>query len=139
MCNVILLSHGKLATGMKNTIELITGKQDCLFAYNAYVDGNDGIADFLTNILDKKQGEENIVITDFLGGSVNNDAMTFMEKYKFKLITGMNAALVLNIILKQTIKDTDINDIISESISTSQKSTLYLARKSKSCFQEEDF
>ena len=43
MLNIVLLSHGHLASGMKNTIELIAGRQDNLFTYDAYVDGNNDI------------------------------------------------------------------------------------------------
>lgn len=51
MLNIVLLSHGHLASGMKNTIELIAGRQDNLFTYDAYVDGNNDIKAFLLDFL----------------------------------------------------------------------------------------
>ena len=58
---------------MKNTIELIAGRQDNLFTYDAYVDGNNDIKAFLLDFLKIHLNEKVIVITDFLGGSVNSE------------------------------------------------------------------
>ena len=53
MLNIVLLSHGHLASGMKNTIELIAGRQDNLFTYDAYVDGNNDIKAFFIRFFKK--------------------------------------------------------------------------------------
>ena len=36
MRTVILASHGHLASGMKNTVEMILGEQEALKAFDAY-------------------------------------------------------------------------------------------------------
>ena len=86
MLNIVLLSHGHLASGMKNTIELIAGRQDNLFTYDAYVDGNNDIKAFLLDFLKIHLNEKVIVITDFLGGSVNNDAIECKNNYDFYVL-----------------------------------------------------
>ena len=100
MLNIVLLSHGHLASGMKNTIELIAGRQDNLFTYDAYVDGNNDIKAFLLDFLKIHLNEKVIVITDFLGGSVNNDAIEC--------------------------KNSELHSVIRESIQESQKMILSL-------------
>ena len=124
MLNIVLLSHGHLASGMKNTIELIAGRQDNLFTYDAYVDGNNDIKAFLLDFLKIHLNEKVIVITDFLGGSVNNDAIECKNNYDFYLITGMNVLLVLNLVLKYF--NSELDSVIRESIQESQKMILSL-------------
>lgn len=124
MLNIVLLSHGHLASGMKNTIELIAGRQDNLFTYYAYVDGNNDIKAFLLDFLKIHLNEKVIVITDFLGGSVNNDAIECKNNYDFYLITGMNVLLVLNLVLKYC--NSELDSVIRESIQESQKMILSL-------------
>lgn len=124
MLNIVLLSHGHLAFGMKNTIELIAGRQDNLFTYDAYVDGNNDIKAFLLDFLKIHLNEKVIVITDFLGGSVNNDAIECKNNYDFYLITGMNVLLVLNLVLKYC--NSELDSVIRESIQESQKMILSL-------------
>ena len=124
MLNIVLLSHGPLASGMKNTIELIAGRQDNLFTYDAYVDGNNDIKAFLLDFLKIHLNEKVIVITDFLGGSVNNDAIECKNNYDFYLITGMNVLLVLNLVLKYC--NSELDSVIRESIQESQKMILSL-------------
>lgn len=124
MLNIVLLSHGHLASGMKNTIELIAGRQDNLFTYDAYVDGNNDNKAFLLDFLKIHLNEKVIVITDFLGGSVNNDAIECKNNYDFYLITGMNVLLVLNLVLKYC--NSELDSVIRESIQESQKMILSL-------------
>ena len=124
MLNIVLLSHGHLASGMKNTIELIAGRQDNLFTYDASVDGNSEINAFLLDFLKIHLNEKVIVITDFLGGSVNNDAIECKNNYDFYLITGMNVLLVLNLVLKYC--NSELDSVIRESIQESQKMILSL-------------
>ena len=124
MLNIVLLLHGHLASGMKNTIELIAGRQDNLFTYDAYVDGNNDIKAFLLDFLKIHLNEKVIVITDFLGGSVNNDAIECKNNYDFYLITGMNVLLVLNLVLKYC--NSELDSVIRESIQESQKMILSL-------------
>ncbi|KRM83922.1 PTS sugar transporter subunit IIA [Liquorilactobacillus vini] len=96
---IILLSHGHLASGMKNTVELITGKRDNLIAFDAYVDKNKDINEFLDSLMKLK--ERFVVITDIMGGSVNRLAMEKLNHKDVLIVTGMNAALVLDVVLLQ--------------------------------------
>ena len=41
---------------------------------------------------------ELVVLTDILGGSVNNEFMGLLDKYNFHLITGINLALLFEVV-----------------------------------------
>ena len=110
---IYLLSHGKLASGMKSTIELLAGKQPNLVAFDSYLENGPDLLEFIQKLANEHSPF--IVVTDLLGGSVNRLAL---EKLAFKdvcLISGMNVALVLSLVLldseasieqiKQTVED----------------------------------
>lgn len=113
---VVLMSHGHLASGMKSTVELIIGANEQLISYDAYVDGNSDIHSFFDSFIKEHPEDEIIAVTDVLGGSVNNDALTYNHLPQVHIVTGMNTPLVLNLVLKA---DRDTETVIRESISES--------------------
>ena len=51
MRTVILASHGHLASGMKNTVEMILGEQEALKAFDAYTTPECNVHDTLEAML----------------------------------------------------------------------------------------
>ncbi|MBC6349459.1 MULTISPECIES: PTS sugar transporter subunit IIA [Lactobacillus] len=94
---IYLLSHGKLASGMKNTIELLAGDQPNLVAFDSYLPNGPDLTVFLQKLAQEK--EQFIVVTDLLGGSVNRLALEKLVSNNIYLISGMNTALVLSLVL----------------------------------------
>ena len=45
MRKILIATHGFLADGIKNSISILTGKDDCLTCINAYVDDSDFTGD----------------------------------------------------------------------------------------------
>ncbi len=121
---VVLMSHGHLASGMKSTVELIAGANERLKAFDAYVDGHGDIHSFLGEFLEKHKEDEVIAVTDILGGSVNNDALTYNQRQQLYIVAGMNVPLVLNLVLKLD-SDMDTVEMIRESIQESQELLTY--------------
>ena len=76
MRTVILASHGHLASGMKNTVEMILGEQEALKAFDAYTTPECNVHDTLEAMLRQADGEC-VIVTDVLGGSVNKEAVVF--------------------------------------------------------------
>ena len=131
---IILMSHGHLASGMKSTVELITGENKRLLSYDAYVDGNSDIHSFFDNFIKEHPEDEIIAVTDVLGGSVNNDALTYNHLPQIHVVTGMNVPMVLNLVLKM---DLDTETMIRESISESLELITCCAKDTAD--EEEDF
>ena len=76
MRTVILASHGHLASGMKNTVEMILGEQEALKAFDAYTTPECNVHDTLEAMIRQADGEC-VIVTDVLGGSVNKEAVVF--------------------------------------------------------------
>ena len=99
---IILVSHGKLALGMKDTLQLIVGPRDDVIAYESYEDGEgDKFICQIKKLVSENADEKFVIITDILGGSVNNEMTSLLKAHKnIYLITGMNLPLVITLATK---------------------------------------
>ena len=112
----ICASHGQMASGIKNTIEMILGKQKNVYAINAYVEGRD-FGEELRNLIDSFDAHEQVIVfTDVFSGSINQVVSGQMKKYNMKVITGINLPLVMEIVMRQApLEDSEITDILEQS------------------------
>ncbi|MCC3237295.1 PTS fructose transporter subunit IIA, partial [Pediococcus acidilactici] len=93
-----LASHGALAKGMKDTLDMIVGNQVSIQAYSAYDEENVDFASDISQQITREVNEQFIIVTDVMGGSVNNAMTELVLRYKnVFLITGMNLPLVLSL------------------------------------------
>lgn len=116
MRKVYLVSHGKLALGMKNSIEMIIGEKENLKAF-AMMPGEspeDITAKIKSEFNDK---DEFVIISDIPNGSIHNASLQLCTLDNVYLISGMMSSLVLEIlILNENEKFIDhIDSIISGS------------------------
>lgn len=128
------MSHGTMASGIKNTVELITGTHENLISYDAYVDGHNDVKKFISDLLEKHVKDEIILVTDVLGGSVNNEALMFNSYSNVYVISGMNAPLVINLIISDEV---DTRELIQRSIFESKDMIQFLQKVEAN--GEEDF
>ena len=114
---VLLVSHAYMAKGVKSSVELILGPLENLFAMAAYVDDEAPFEKEIKNFLEENKNEKLVIVSDLLGGSVNNELMKLVaEKENVILVTGMNLILVMSVLLasEDTIDD-EIDQIIENS------------------------
>ena len=97
MRKFFIASHGRLASGMKTSLNILMGEKDSITVFDAYVD-QESLEDHLEKWLGELQpGDQGIMISDLLGGSVNQVMYRYLEKYPVYLIAGANLALVLEL------------------------------------------
>lgn len=109
MRRLLLASHGPLARAMKETLELLTGPDDRITSLCAYV-GEDSMDVAL--LIDSwehgcKPDDDWLVVTDILGGSVNNEFLIRMGRMPFHLIAGMNLPLLVELVTCSNSADDD--------------------------------
>lgn len=117
MIQIILASHGNLAKGMKDTLNMIIGDVLMVEAFSSYRDEDVNIRDAVEEIIKEKYAKEDIfILTDILGGSVNTEMMSLIKEYpKIHVLSGMNLPVVVSLatqadeiserLLEQIIKD----------------------------------
>lgn len=101
MRHFIIISHGYLAKGMAGTAEMILGEREDLSYFCAYVDGNDQVKEEISKRIDSfGEDAETVILTDIFGGSVNNELLDLMERKNVYLVSGINLALVVELLIQ---------------------------------------
>lgn len=117
---VVLISHSNMAIGMKETLNMIIGDDKNVLAFAAYINGSTAEIEKVKRMVETNKKEQFIILTDLLGGSVNNEMMQLLENNNnVKLVTGMNLPLAMQLQLKlnmtDNLSDTELTKIINES------------------------
>ena len=93
MRKIVVASHSLLAQGFKDTLEFLTGKSDAVNAVCAYVNDNgEGLDAAVEAALSGT--DEVVVLTDALGGSVNQRFSRFASD-RIHVIAGVNLPLAM--------------------------------------------
>ncbi len=98
MRKILIATHATYAEGIRAAAALILGKQPAITTICAYTEGV-----FLEEELEEYFGacapeDEVVVLTDLYGGSVNQACMKYMDRPGVHLLTGVNLALLLQVI-----------------------------------------
>lgn len=113
----ILITHGNFASGIKNTLEMIIGKQENLVAVDCYIEKDFDIEKIVKDLLKKYSEYEIVFLTDIFGGSVNNYIMSILNE-KIYAVTGISLPFLINLFEYQDLKS---NDMIFKAITESKK------------------
>ena len=92
MIGVVVVTHGQLATELVNAAEMIVGDlpQFTAVSIGWHDDVNDARED-ISQAIDRVRGDAGVlVLTDMFGGTPSNIGMTFLEKDRVEVITGVN-------------------------------------------------
>ncbi|MEZ0117609.1 PTS sugar transporter subunit IIA [Heyndrickxia coagulans] len=100
MRKILIASHHKMAEGMKDTLNYITGGQGDVHALSAYLTNTPVREEIEALLKDTKDEDEVLVFTDLLGGSVNQAFFPYTSRPHFHVITGMNLPVILSLLLK---------------------------------------
>lgn len=117
---IVLISHSNMAVGMKQTLNMIVGDDKSVLAFAAYINGSTTEIQKVKRMVETEKQEQFIILTDLLGGSVNNEMMQLLENNEnVKLVTGMNLPLAMQLQLKasttENISDEELTSIIDQS------------------------
>lgn len=110
---------------MKDTVEMIAGQQENLEAYEAYENGtsDDSFINDLKNSLTLSKNDDVVIVTDVLGGSVNNEATQLLKDYpNLTILTGMNLPLIITLVT--TVNSGISDEKVSEAIDEGKKGVL---------------
>ncbi|UUV98473.1 PTS sugar transporter subunit IIA [Vagococcus luciliae] len=117
----LIATHGKFASGLQNSLNILTGSGDNVQVIDAYVTDDDytpNVQQFIQEVSEDGQG---IVFTDLYGGSVNQkiaaEIMT-SGKDNIILVSNSNLAIILSIMFHENtgvLSKEDILAVIQES------------------------
>ncbi len=107
MIGVVVVTHGQLATELVNAAEMIVGDlpQFTAVSIGWHDDVNDARED-IVQAIERVRGDEGVLIlTDMFGGTPSNIGMTFLEKDRIEVITGVNLPMVIKLASLRTSSD----------------------------------
>lgn len=100
MRRFIFASHHKLAYGLKDTVDFLTGPTKIIYDINAYLDDETKDIDTVVAELFASFDDEDevVVLVDMMGGSVYQKFYPYMSE-KVHVICGMNLPMALSFVL----------------------------------------
>src|SRR3954453_15566538 len=99
MIGVVFFTHGQLATELVNAAEMIVGDlpQFTAVSIGWHDDGNDARED-IRQAIERVRAEEGVLLLpNMFGGTPSNLGMTFLEKDRLEVITGVNLPMLIKL------------------------------------------
>ena len=109
MKQILIATHGKMASGIRYTAELIVGKMDEITTIDAYVTPEDNVEKKFEEYFAQHENDRIFVFTDLMGGSVNQKLLGYSQKESVTLITGTNLPVLMQVMMAD-------NDVTEEEI-----------------------
>lgn len=129
MDNILLVSHGKMAEGVKSSVEMIIGKQPNLYTISLTEEGdNIQFENDLQERMKTLQGTV-LIIADLLGGTPCNVVLkNYMEQSTVSILAGMSLPLVIEAAVNPDITMEELL-IVAEQATVDVKSAMNQAKK----------
>jgi mannose PTS system EIIA component len=96
---VVVVTHGQLAIELVNAAEMIVGDlpQFTAVSIGWHDDVNDAREE-IVQAIERVRGQEGVLLlTDMFGGTPSNLGMTFLEKDRIEVITGVNLPMLIKL------------------------------------------
>lgn len=132
MNQIILASHGGLAAGARDTLEMIIGDVSRVHVISLKRDDKDQIDERTIALIDSFDASDKVyILTDMMGSSVNNSMVSVLSKRtSVSVIAGMNFPLILEIALSSDpLPQARLDEIIAQSRAGIQDVAALLAQK----------
>lgn len=117
MNQIILASHGGLAAGAKDTLEMVLGDVSNVHVVSLARDDKEPITDKVDAMIATFNADDTVyVLTDMLGSSVNNNMVELSKNgTKFTVVSGFNIPLALTLAMSPVpVKGAELAALINE-------------------------
>ena len=136
MVGILVVTHGTLATELVNAAKMIVGELGNIrpLSIGWSDDVNEARERLRQAIQRMDQGQGVLILTDMFGGTPTNISLTFLEKGRTEIITGVN----LPMILKLGSMETDELAHIAHKLLLHGQKSIYLASSEVFAKQESE-
>lgn len=115
MKQILIATHGKMASGIRYTAELIVGKMDEITTIDAYVTPEDNVEKKFEEYFAQHENDRIFVFTDLMGGSVNQKLLGYSQKENVTLITGTNLPVLMQVMMADDdVTEDEIREFIDD-------------------------
>ena len=131
MIGIVLSGHGKFASGLNSSIQLIAGKQEGFEVIN-FSEGmsSEELQQTLLKAVETvDQGQGAVIFTDIPGGTPFNQAVILStKKEKVKVVSGTNLPALLDACFS---RDLSLNDFIAKVLESGKEGLQQFVQKKK--------
>lgn len=115
MKQILIATHGKMASGIRYTAELIVGKMAEITTIDAYVTPEDNVEKKFEEYFEQHENDRIFVFTDLMGGSVNQKLLGYSQKENVTLITGTNLPVLMQVMMADDdVTEDEIQEFIDD-------------------------
>jgi len=99
MIGVVVVTHGQLAIELVNAAEMIVGDLPQFTAVSiGWHDEVNDAREEIQQAIERVRGKEGVLLlTDMFGGTPSNLGLTFLEKDRIEVITGVNLPMLIKL------------------------------------------
>lgn len=135
---IILASHGKFASGILSSLELICGENKKIITLDCYTEENFDLTSSVDILMKENEQNELIVVTDIFGGSVNNEFLRYIYQPNFYLVAGLNLPFLIELITQINVTES-ISDSIKQALDCSKNTIQFCNETITKNLEEETF
>ncbi len=101
MRRLLIASHGRLASGMKSSLNVLIGECDQVTAIDAFCDELNFPAALKEYFESIPEDDQVIMMSDLYGGSINQMMYMYLCRNNTFLLSGVNLAIALELAVNQ--------------------------------------
>ena len=134
MRKILIATHGEFAGGLKQTMDFVLGGNEKVGVLSAYTTPDFDMDREAAAVVDElEDGDELIVMTDVLGGSVANAFSGHISHPGVYVLAGVNAPMLESAM--------DTQELITQGIQAAREGCVFINGLMKQAFEEseEDF
>ena len=129
MIGIVVVTHGQLARELVAAAEMIIGEMPNVTAVSIgwHESPDDAQREIQDAIGRAESGKGTVVLTDMFGGTPSNLSMTFLEKGRVEVVTGVNLPMLIRLAsLREEEEGDDLLELATEA-AREGKDSIYLA------------
>ena len=140
MVGIVVASHGSLASGMLDALELLSGEHEAIQAIG--LQRGDSPDTFVSNVEDAinavDEGEGVLVLVDLFGGTPSNAVAQLLERDDLNAVAGVNLPMLLSVVFARD--EMNLSALTEEAVRASCDSVVDIRHKLfDTSDDEEDF
>jgi PTS system mannose-specific IIA component len=136
---IVVVTHGQLANEIVSAAEMIVGEIPNVTAVSIgwHDSTDDAEAEIQVAIEKIDSGQGAIILTDMFGGTPSNLSLTFLEKDRVEVITGVNLPMLIKLVNLRQQGNTNVLEV-SRLTCAQGKESIYQASDLLSSKKEKD-
>ncbi|MFQ5789220.1 MAG: PTS sugar transporter subunit IIA [Acidobacteriota bacterium] len=128
MIGIVVVTHGQLANELVTAAEMIVGEIPNVTAVSIgwHENPDDAQREIEEAIHRVERGNGTVVLTDMFGGTPSRLSLTFLEKNRLEVVTGVNLPMLIKLVSLQEGEQVDLLEVARQACEQG-KENIYLA------------